>query len=170
MARLIRWLELPIQGLFWLGLAAGVLMMCHVTVDVIARTVFNRPLPGTTEIVAAYYMVAVAYLPWAWLALNNQHLAAEFFTRKVSPRASFWLQIAAKTLMALFVTAFTWQTLLRAIRMSRAKESWESAMGYLPIWPSRWLLPVAGLLMAAYLVLRIAADLAGGSGRARIRK
>lgn len=170
MRRLSEWLEYPIRGLLWLGLAAGLLMMVHVSVDVIARTVFNHPLPGTTEIVAAYYMVAVAYLPWAWLALKDQHLAAEFFTRKASPRGKFWLDAFARTLTALFVIVFIWQTLLRAIRNSRANESWESAMGYLPIWPSRWLLPIAGALMVAYLILRIASDLARGSAAARDRQ
>ena len=160
MERLGRWLEVPIRGLLWLGVAAGVLMMLHVSADVIGRTIFNHPLPGTTETVAAYYMVAVAYLPWAWLARNDQHIAAEYFTRKASPAAAFWLDILAKTATALFVAVFTWQTLLRAWRTSQAHESWQTAMGYLPVWPSRWLLPVAGALMFLYLLLRIASDLA----------
>jgi TRAP-type C4-dicarboxylate transport system permease small subunit len=162
MNRLTTWLERPIQGLLWLGLAAGLLMMLHVTVDVVARTVFRRPLPGTTEIVAAYYMVAVAYLAWAWLALTDGHLSAQFLTRKFSPRVSFWRDIAVKMLTTAFVATFTWQSYVRAIRATRANESWEAATGYLAIWPSRWLLPLAGIFMVAYLVLRVAADVARG--------
>jgi TRAP-type C4-dicarboxylate transport system permease small subunit len=168
--RLVRWLEVPIKGLLWLGLAAGLAMMVHVALDVVGRTVFKHPLPGTTEIVAAYYMVAVAYLPWAWLARNDGHIVAEYFTRKLSPRVAFLLDIAAKAVTALFVAAFTWQTFLRAIRTSNAMESWQTAAGYLPIWPSRWLLPVAGSLMVATLLLRIVSDLASGSTRARSRE
>jgi TRAP-type C4-dicarboxylate transport system permease small subunit len=63
MDRLLRWLQWPIDLLFWLGLLAGFLMMAHVTVDVTCRYLLNSPLEGTTEVVAAYYMVAVAYLP-----------------------------------------------------------------------------------------------------------
>ncbi len=165
MRRLIKWLELPIRALLWLGLLAGLLMMIHVTIDVVARTVFKQPLRGTTEIVAAYYMVAVAYLAWAWLALTDSHLAAQFLIRKISPRVSFWRDIAIKVLSAAFVATFTWQTYLRAARSTRANESWEAATGYLAIWPSRWLLPFAGAFMVAYLVLRIASDIASGPER-----
>ena len=63
--RLLRWLERPIDLLSGSRLVAGFLMMLHVSVDVTGRYLFNRPIDGTTEIVAAYYMVLVAYLPWA---------------------------------------------------------------------------------------------------------
>ena len=61
--RLLRWLEWPIQLLLWIALLAGFLMMLHVSADVTGRSFFGRPLEGTTEIVSAYYMVIVAYLP-----------------------------------------------------------------------------------------------------------
>jgi hypothetical protein len=42
---------------------------------------------------------------------------------------------------------------------------------YLPAWPARWVLPLAGGLMALYLVLRVIADAAarlrGSSARLR---
>ena len=68
MQRLLQWLEYPIHALLWLGMLAAVFMMFHVSADVVGRTVFNHPLEGTTEMVSAYYMVAVSYLPWAWIA------------------------------------------------------------------------------------------------------
>ena len=61
------------------AIAAGVLMMLHVTVDVTGRYLFNRPLEGTTEIVAAYYMVVIAYAPWAWIAARDNHIVAGMF-------------------------------------------------------------------------------------------
>ena len=76
MERLLNWLKWPIEALFWLGLLAGFLMMLHVTADVTSRTLFNRPLEGTTEIVAVYYMVMVAYLPWAWISARVWRSAA----------------------------------------------------------------------------------------------
>ena len=30
---------------------------------------------------------------------------------------------------------------------------------YIPVWPSRWVLPIAGALMAIYLVLRVLSDI-----------
>jgi TRAP-type C4-dicarboxylate transport system permease small subunit len=172
MDRLLKWLEGPIQVLMWLGIVAGFLMMIHTAIDVAGRTIFNHPLPGTTEVVSAYYMVAVAYLPWAWVALNNGHITVELFTRRASPRVIFWLDVMAKVLTIVYVSVFTWQTEYMAVQQTRGGEAWEAASSFLPVWPSRWLLPIAGFLMTAYLVLRVIKDVgdrlhrpAAGAGR-----
>ena len=67
------------------------------------RYVFNRPLEGTTEIVAAYYMVLVAYLPWAWLASRDRHIVAGMFQHIGTPRFDFWLEIVVKIFTAVCV-------------------------------------------------------------------
>ncbi len=36
---------------------------------------------GTTKIVAAYYMVIAAYLPWAYLARNDNHIICRYLRR-----------------------------------------------------------------------------------------
>jgi TRAP-type C4-dicarboxylate transport system permease small subunit len=162
MDRLLKWLEVPIQLLLWLSLAAGLLMMLHVSVDVTGRTVFNRPLAGTTEVVAAYYMVAAAYLPWAWVARNTGHIRADLFARIGSARFQYWLDIVARLLTVVYLAVFTWQTGLRALQQTRLGEAWQASGGYLSVWPSRWMLPLAGGLMLAYLVLSLGRDLARG--------
>lgn len=161
MDRLLKWLQKPIDLLLWLALAAGVLMMLHVTIDVASRYVFNRPLEGTTEIVAAYYMVVVAYLPWAWIARHDRHIVAGVFQRIGTPRFDFWLEIAVKIFTIIYVSVFTYQTLLAAIARTRAGEVWLAGTMYLPVWPSRWMLPISGALMVVYLVLRVLSDAAG---------
>ncbi len=158
--RLIRWLEIPINLMLWLGLIAGFLMMMHVSVDVTARTVFNRPFAGTTEIVAGWYMVAIAFLPWAWLERNNSHIVAGMFEHLGSPTFNYRLGIFVKILTLLFIAVFTWQTWVRAFQQTSAGEVWEAAGGFIPIWPSRWSLPIAGALMGAYMALKLISDLA----------
>ena len=165
MDRLLGWLEVPIHLLFWIGLVAGVLMMIHVTVDVTGRTLFNHPFSGTTEIVAAYYMVAAAYLSWAWIARHDSHIRVEVFTRNASPRFNHRLDIAVKVLTIAYVSLFTWQTSFRAIQQFRAGEVWQAGGGFVPVWPSRWMLPLAGGFMAVYLVLRVISDIARGPRR-----
>lgn len=160
MDRLLGWLRIPIDLLFWLGLLAGTLMMLHVTSDVIGRYFFRHPLEGTTEIVAAYYMVVVAYGPWAWVARHDRHIVAGVFQRIGTPRFDFWLAIAVKILTAVYVSVFTYQTFLAALQRTRSGEVWLAGTMYLPVWPSRWMLPLAGAAMAAYLVLRVLADIA----------
>jgi TRAP-type C4-dicarboxylate transport system permease small subunit len=165
MDHLLRWLLKPIDALLWLGLIAGFLMMMHVTVDVIGRYVFNRPLEGTTEIVAAYYMVLVAYLPWAWLASRDGHIVAGIFQRVGSPRFDFWLEIAVKIFTAVCICVFVYQTFWTALRQTGAGEVWLAGTMYIPVWPSRWVLPVSGAFMAVYLVLRVISDVTRAARR-----
>jgi TRAP-type C4-dicarboxylate transport system permease small subunit len=160
--RLLKWMEIPIHVLLWGGLIAGFLMMIHVSIDVTARTVFNNPFAGTTEIVSGWYMVAVAYLPWAWITQTNNHIVAGVFERIGSERFGYWVEIAVKMFMLFYVSVFTWQTWLRAVQQTQAGEVWEAAGGFIPIWPSRWMLPIAAGLMAIYLVLRIVSDIGRG--------
>jgi TRAP-type C4-dicarboxylate transport system permease small subunit len=160
MDRALRWLQRPIGLVFWLSLAAGFLMMAHVTADVAGRYLFRRPLEGTTEIVASCYMVLAAYGPWAWVASQDRHIVAGVFQRIGTPAFDFWLEIAVKLFTALYVGVFTYQTFLAAIDRTRAGEVWLAGTMYLPVWPSRWMLPLAGTLMGLYLVLRVISDIA----------
>jgi TRAP-type C4-dicarboxylate transport system permease small subunit len=164
-SRLLRALEIPNNILLWLSLIAGFLMMAHVGVDVTGRTFFNRPLMGTTEIVSGWYMVAIAFLPWAWIEQRNNHIVAGMFEHLGGPRFNFWLNIVVKICTFAFIALFTWQACVRAVQQTSAGEVWEAAGGFIPIWPSRWLLPLAGLSMGLYMVLRVVADLAGPKPR-----
>ena len=165
MNRLLAWLQKPIDLMLWLALLAGFLMMVHVTIDVTGRYVFNRPLDGTTEIVAAYYMVMVAYAPWAWLASRDRHIVAGMFQHIGTPRFDFWLEIVVKVFSVLCVSVFTYQTFWAALRQTRNGEVWLAGTMYIPVWPSRWILPVSGAFMAIYLVLRVISDVAGAVRR-----
>ncbi len=160
--RLLRWLEIPINLLLWIALIAGFLMMMHVGADVTGRTVFNRPLHGTTEIVSGWYMVAICYLPWAWLTRRDNHIVAGVFERIGTRWFGYWVELAVKVFMLVYVGIFGWQTAVRAIQQTRAGEVWEAAGGFIPVWPSRWTLPVAAVLMGIYLFLRILRDASQG--------
>ena len=52
----------------YLGALAVVAMMLHISLDVILRNAFRISLDTVPEIVARYYMTALAFLPLAWLA------------------------------------------------------------------------------------------------------
>ena len=160
--RLLGLLQKPIDAMLWVSLAAGVMMMLHVTVDVSGRYLFNKPLEGSTEIVAAYYMVVIAYAPWAWIASRDNHIVAGMFQHIGTPRFDFWIEIVVKIVTAICVAAFVYQTARAAMRQTEAGEVWLAGTMYIPVWPSRWVLPLSGGLMVIYLVLRVIRDLGRG--------
>ena len=141
--------------ILWLAFLAGFLMMVHVSVDVIARSVFNRPIEGTSEIVTYYYMVMVAFLPWMWLAKTDGHIKVDLFVQMLPERAAFWLDVVVKLGLVAYLRLFTWQTALQAIRQTGRGEVQQAGTLYIPVWPTRWLLPIAGGLMALWVLLAV---------------
>ena len=69
-----------------IGGIAMVMMMLHIVTDVVLKHTLNDPIDGTTEIVAAYYMVASVFLPLAYVTFSEGHLIVELFTSKMSGR------------------------------------------------------------------------------------
>ncbi len=151
--------NLVANALFALSLVAGVLMMLHVTVDVISRTLFNNPLPGTGEITASYYMIAVAFLPLAWVTLRDEHVTADIFVSALPGAVQKVVAVLVDLLIIAYVGAFVWQSWISALTRTRRSEVWEILGGYLPIWPTRWFLPVAGAAMVLAMVFRLLARL-----------
>lgn len=161
MERLMKFASRLADVLFWIALVAGALMMTHVTVDVIARTVFNHPMPGTGEITASYYMIAAAFLPLAWVSLRDQHVTADLFVDQMGPRMQKVVALLTDLLTLAYVAIFVWQTWLSALSKTKRGEVWEIFGGYLPIWPTRWLLPIAGGAMFLVLFLKLILRLSG---------
>ena len=112
-----------------------------------------------------FYMVAIAFLPWAWIEQRNNHIVAGMFEHLGGPRFNFWLGAVVKVCTLAFIALFTWQACVRAVQQTSAGEVWEAAGGFIPIWPSRWLLPIAGASMGLHMALRVVADLAGPKPR-----
>ncbi|WP_127110115.1 TRAP transporter small permease [Pararhodobacter zhoushanensis] len=154
--RLVSWIA---NALFAVSMVAGVLMMLHVTIDVIARSFFNSPLAGTGEITASYYMIAVAFLPIAWVTLRDQHVTADIFVSALPRLFQTVIALLVDVLVILYVSAFVWQTWISAAARTERGEVWEILGGYLPIWPTRWILPVAGAAMVLTMIFRLFAKL-----------
>ncbi|MDP6645502.1 MAG: TRAP transporter small permease subunit, partial [Rhodospirillales bacterium] len=68
----------------WLVAVAGIstmMMMLHVTTDIVTKFVFNYQIEGTIEFVASYNMVIIVFLPLAYVAAHEGHIIVELFTR-----------------------------------------------------------------------------------------
>ena len=63
-----------------------IVMMLHVCADVFSRLVLGRSLHGTIEIVSAYYMVGVIFLPLIEVTREDGHISVELLTRRLPPQ------------------------------------------------------------------------------------
>tara|TARA_R110002110_G_scaffold261322_1_gene477120 strand:+ start:1855 stop:2370 length:516 start_codon:yes stop_codon:yes gene_type:complete len=129
----------------WLVAAAGVAlmaMMLHIVADISLKYLFRHPIPGTTEIVSAIYMVSIVFLPLMAVTLIESHISVEFFTKFLKPSTAHRLNAVVLLITFIIVTVFFFATFDQALRKTASGESWETADGYIAIWYSRWLVPV----------------------------
>ena len=146
----IRWLALATAGLAVLAIVA---MMAHVNADVFGRVLFDTPLPGTIEIVSHWYMVALAFLPLAYVERVDGHIDVELLAPLQPPRLRRINLAVAK------LVAAGYYGLLAYVSADRALEKWaigEYAMGSIAfvIWPTRFFIPVGVGLLAVLLVVK----------------
>ena len=143
------------------GALGVVAMMLHVCADVVLRAVAGRPLPATVEIVARYYMVALAFLPLAWVERRRGMVAVELADRALPP-ALLRASDAAVALLAAAVYAvlawITWET----FQQNRQAGTFVIALDRpVPVWQSYALPPLGFGLACATALARAAALLTG---------
>lgn len=153
-------LRFLVRLMVWVAGLLMALMMMQVTLDVVLRTAISRPIPGTLEIVANYYMVALIFLPLGLVTYGREHIVVELFTRGLSPRALASLTLFGNLLAVAYSGAIAYFGALEAIDMTRIGESWSAGVGEITIWPARWLVPVGCSVMASYFLLHALDDLA----------
>ena len=131
------------------------MMMVHVATDVIARNLFNAPLFGTIEIGSNYYMVAISYLPLAWIIKNEGHIIVELFTRKMSKGALFKLDTYVAIVTFVYVAVIAFMGFENAIEQTEIFEQAESAWGFIAVWPARWLIVIGFGCFAIQALIQI---------------
>jgi len=134
------------------GAAIVLLMMLHIVVDVFLRF-FDVPLKATIEIVQAWYMVPVAFLPLAYVEKINGHISVELLSQHLGKRAQELLIAGVSIISALYFGAFGWRTLLDAFGKY---EVGEVALGDVAVivWPTRFFLPIGCGLIVAFLLYK----------------
>ena len=154
--------------LTWIAGAALVLMMTHVAGDVALKYLFNQPIPGTAEVVAAYYMIGVVFLPLAWIEVHNRPIVVELFYDRMPSWAKPPLDALGTAASLTFYGFLLWQSIKIALE-SFATGEYVDGMWRVVVWPSRFLIPLGLAVAMLVLVLRLWNTLRGrqsGHGRA----
>jgi TRAP-type C4-dicarboxylate transport system permease small subunit len=153
-----RGLDLLAGFLMVLGGVALILMMLQIATEVALRAAIKATIPGTEETVTAYYMIACAFLPLAWVQRNRAHVKAEVFTEWMSPRARAALDGVVVLLCALATSVFAYAAFVKAVAMTRTGETLIGTVDVV-VWPGRWFVPVGLVAMVLYMVVHAACDL-----------
>lgn len=137
-----------------------VLMMLNITLDVILKALFNAPIQGTLEVTAYYYMVGSVLLPVALVELTRSSISADVFFNLMPGWLRFGLMAFIFALCIAVYTGLAWITWFDAMRALARSEVTMGGVG-MPIWPSRFILPISfsmGALACAWNLLLLLAS------------
>jgi TRAP-type C4-dicarboxylate transport system permease small subunit len=152
--KLIDWLS---NVLLVLGGVAMALMMINVVVDIVTRNVFRLAVPATLELVSYYYMVAVAFLPLAFVQRYRGHVMIELFTMWLPARVNAFIDGTVYLLGAVALAIFTYAAFGKAVYMTGIGEMQFGIIDVV-VWPGRWFVPIGVGAMALQLALQTVAE------------
>lgn len=136
-----------------LGGAIIVMMMLQVSLDVAMKYFINLPITGSLEIVSAYYMVALVWLPLGAVTRDHEHLEVELFTQHLSPPKLAFFKMLGCVLGAVYTGILFWQGFQEAAHQTEIGEVWETATFDIPVFWARWFFPIGSFLATVYLVI-----------------
>lgn len=125
-----------------LGGVAVVLMMLHICLDVALLNLFRISMHSAPDIVARYYMVAVAFLPLGWLTLRGQMISVELLDFVLPDWMRRLMDAAIALTGAVIYGLVTHTTWLKALREMRSGSYIELVSFQMPIWHSHFLVPL----------------------------
>lgn len=143
-----------------LGALGIIVMMIHITCDVLARLFLGSPLIGTNEIVARYYMIAVTFLPLAWVEHRNGMISVELFDAQL-PKPVLLASDLIVGIVSIGVLAFlVWASWHEAVD-AHSKDAFVMAIGNrIPVWPTYFFIPFGCLLACVMVLFRMLAIIA----------
>lgn len=130
------------------------LMMLNVTFDVIFKYFLHKPIPGTAEVVASYYMVATVFFPLAYIELKNSFISVQLFYNKFSLGVQKFLDILGVILSFVFYAYLSYETFKKAIESYKINEYIDGIWNII-IWPSRFIIPLGCLVACLVLLLKL---------------
>lgn len=157
-------IERAIRGLAILLAALGggtvLLMLLQTVADVAMANLAGQPIPGNLEIISLYHMVALVFLPLAFVEMRHEHISVDLVVRLLPRAAQRAILVGSYLVSAAFFAVLFYQTLLDALASWRLGEITMGAI-YVTIWPAKFALPIgffAILLMVLLHAWRAATD------------
>jgi TRAP-type C4-dicarboxylate transport system permease small subunit len=132
-------------------------MMMLTVGDVVGRYVLNSPIPGAYEL-SEFMMVAVVFLPLAFVQLGHGNVRVELVLNRLPFRARQAMEVVA-LLMAVGLYGFiTWYGLDRALLSLSVGEHTIGLVSF-PLWPAQMLIPVGSAILCLQFLVHIVSSL-----------
>lgn len=132
--------------------------MLHVSTDVVARNLFNRPLGGTPEIVANWWMPTAIFLAIPLTQRLREHLDVTFVLSQAGPRSKMIGEIFQQVVLLIVAGAMT------NFAFTSAATGWAIDQAVvadirLIIWPAKIVMALGLLLWVSQILVDLIGSL-----------
>jgi TRAP-type C4-dicarboxylate transport system permease small subunit len=148
MHRLAALRDAALSALALVGAVAVIALMVHVCADIALRNIWNQPIPATYEVVVNYYMVALAFVPLAWVEKSGAMIQVEVINGALNPVLLRISDVLVALFSAVIYATLAWVTWQVAVRQTAVGGFVTANQIRVPVWPAYWL-PPAGFALAA---------------------
>lgn len=131
--------------------AAIIVMMLHIVIHALARSIFHAPLYGTNEIVEYWYLPIVALLGIPAAQLQKEHITVTMAIERAKPATAAVFTVFACVLGALVSVAFAWFGLTKALENTAIGST--ADVSAVITWPVYYLVPIVFVLLAVLYIL-----------------
>lgn len=140
---------------------ALVLMMLHITVDVVSNLVFGSPVPLTNATVTEYYMIAVAFLPLAAGEYRGAHIGVDLLVNQMAPVPRRMLDHGVQVLCFMVYLALAVQSWQLAMEKFAGNAYMMEQTTRVSTWPSYFIVPLGFGLITLLIGLRLVCRMLG---------
>jgi TRAP-type C4-dicarboxylate transport system permease small subunit len=134
-------------GACFVGMFLAIPLMLLTVGDVMGRSFFNKPIPGTFEL-SEYMLAVIVLLGAAYTQQVKGHVGVDFLTSRHSAKTQAVLQAVTTLAGLLIVAILVWQGFLEGIHEKAVSDQLR-----VPQWPFKLLVAVGGLLLWLELLL-----------------
>lgn len=137
--------------LFWLAGIALIVMMALVSIDVVARYLFNAPLTFQFELTTNYLMVMVATLGLPWCLRRGAFIKLSVLGRFLGVRSHNLLHVFNALVAAAVLVAIAWFSGVRTWDKFVGGDAMFGVIDW-PVWLSTIWVPIGCAMLALRLV------------------
>ena len=120
------------------------LMVLLITLDVVLRYFFNRPIKGSYELVE-FMMVLVVFLGLAYTQTKKGHVSISLLTSKLSPSQMSVVGSTTNLLCLIIFSLITWRCIMQAENLRTSGTS--SDVLFIPNFPFMWVVALGSVLL-----------------------
>lgn len=150
--RVRKGLHAVIRATTWIGAAVLIIMTLVVAINVVARYVFRKPLPGAIEI-GALLLVVTVFLGIAYTEVKGQHVTFDEVVHRFPRRARSVVMSIMYFVAAAFFIVIGWQAVVLAISFMLPITRTTDVI-HVPIYPVIFIIAIGAVLLGIELLLK----------------